>query len=314
MQIKTIKKILNKKIEKWIDSIDDTNVKELAIKNTIVTGGSIASMLLKEKVNDFDIYFRTKEAVKAISQYYVEKTNCKDLRILDGAIDSLENEYENITGQKTQVSIALENLDKNRVKIFIPNKGFWRNEKIEEKEEEEKEKEKEKFEVSFISPNAITLTDKIQIVIRFYGTPDEIHKNYDFVHATNYYDYSKNKLITKKEALESLLSKQLKYGGSLYPITSVIRSRKFIKRGWNISAGEYFKMCYQISLLDLNNTSVLEEQLTGVDVAYFEELIAILREKTEKHPEFEPTTPWLFTIIDKIFDEDTNNKEQEDVK
>ena len=28
-----------------------------------------------------------------------------------------------------------------------------------------------------------TLSDKIQLVTRFYGTPEEIHKNFDFVHA-----------------------------------------------------------------------------------------------------------------------------------
>lgn len=304
MQTKTIKKLLNKKIEEWIGSIEDTSIKKLAIQNTIVTGGSIASMLLGEEINDFDIYFKTKEAVKAISEYYVKKTKCEDLRILDGAVDSLENEYGHSNVEKSQVSIALESLDKDRIKIFIPNKGFWQNKNIEEK----KEGEKRKFEVAFISPNAITLTDKIQLVIRFHGTPEEIHKNYDFIHATNYYDYSENKLITKKDALESLLSKQLKYSGSLYPITSVIRSRKFIKRGWNISAGEYFKMCHQVSSLDLNDPSVLEEQLIGVDVAYFKELITVLRKKMEKHPEFKPTAPWLFTIIDKIFNEDTNLK------
>jgi hypothetical protein len=36
---------------------EDEQVRKLALENTIVTGGSIASMLLNEKVNDFDIYF-----------------------------------------------------------------------------------------------------------------------------------------------------------------------------------------------------------------------------------------------------------------
>src|SRR3546814_1364029 len=39
----------------------------------------------------------------------------------------------------------------------------------------------------FMSTNAITLSDKIQIVLRFYGEADAIHENYDFVHCTNYW-------------------------------------------------------------------------------------------------------------------------------
>ena len=36
---------------------------------------------------------------------------------------------------------------------------------------------------------------------------------------------------------------------------------------------------FQISKLDLTNVDILEEQLIGVDVAYFDKLITILRIK-----------------------------------
>ena len=52
MKAKTIKAVLRKKIDAWLASIEDESVRTLARKNTIVTGGCIASMLLKEKVND----------------------------------------------------------------------------------------------------------------------------------------------------------------------------------------------------------------------------------------------------------------------
>ena len=53
-----------------------------------------------------------------------------------------------------------------------------------------------KFRPIFLSQNAITLSNKAQIVIRFYGEPDQIHSNYDFVHATCYYDFAKSILHT----------------------------------------------------------------------------------------------------------------------
>ena len=73
MKTKTIKAVITKKMNEWWDSIDDEAVRELAKKNTIVTGGCIASMLLREKVNDFDVYLRTKEAVLALAKHYVAR-------------------------------------------------------------------------------------------------------------------------------------------------------------------------------------------------------------------------------------------------
>ena len=294
MQIKTIKKILNKKLSAWADSITDEKVRSLVRKNSIVTGGSIVSMLLNEEVNDFDIYFKNKETTKAVSEYYVKKTGDSDLEVLDGN-DWQNSDFSDKDFLK-QRDLAIKNLDKDRIRIFIPNQGFYKNILSEE------EKDQGKFEIAFISPNAITLTDQLQIVVRFYGAADEIHKNYDFIHATNYYDFANDELVTNKEALESILTKQLKYSGSLYPVTSVIRTKKFIKRGWNIGAAEYLKMSFQISALDLTDPAVLEEQLMGVDVAYFAILIETLTEMRNKNPDFCPSYQWIQTIIEKIFD------------
>jgi hypothetical protein len=57
--------------------------------------------------------------------------------------------------------------------------------------------------------------------------------------------------VLRAEALESILTKELRYVGSRYPLCSVIRTRKFLARGWTINAGQYVKMCFQISQLDL---------------------------------------------------------------
>ena len=48
-----------------------------------------------------------------------------------------------------------------------------------------------------------------------------------------------------------LLARQLVYQGSKYPICSMIRTRKFLQRGWHINAGQYLKMAFQVSELDL---------------------------------------------------------------
>jgi hypothetical protein len=60
-------------------------------------------------------------------------------------------------------------------------------------------------------------------------------------------------------------------------------------------------MCFQVSQLDLNDFSVLEDQLTGVDVAYFHELIDGLMQHKDKNPTFKLEYGYLASIIDKIF-------------
>jgi hypothetical protein len=155
-----------------------------------------------------------------------------------------------------------------------------------------------KYQVAFLSQNAISLTDDLQIVLRFNGNNEEIHKTFDFVHATNYFTF-KDGLVTNVNALECILSRTLKYQGSLYPITSIVRMKKFINRGWNISAGEMLKVMFQISELDLKNPEILEEQLIGVDIAYFAILINALR----GIPSEKITSVYINELIDRIFND-----------
>ncbi len=148
-----------------------------------------------------------------------------------------------------------------------------------------------------MSTNAITLSHKVQVVLRFYGEPEEIHKNYDFVHCTNYWSSWDGKLTLHQPSLESLLAKELRYVGSKYPICSLFRLRKFIQRGWTVNAGQILKIAFQVSELNLSDFTVLEDQLTGVDVAYFVQIIDKLK---DKDPE-KVNAAYLVEIIDRMF-------------
>lgn len=284
MNKKVINSILTKKFNDWVKSIKDETVANLVKDNSIITGGAIASMLLNEEVKDFDVYFTDRKTTLAVTNYYVT--------------EFLKTHPEN----NVVVQDGLE-----RIKIYIKSKGVTGevNEKenpIFEDAVEVLPKENEnKYRPVYLSSNAITLSDKIQIVIRFFGIPEEIHKNYDFIHCTNYWTSKDSNLVLNQKALESILSKELFYVGSKYPLCSVIRTRKFIKRGWHINAGQYLKMMFQISELDLTNINVLEDQLVGVDSAYFDLLICGLKSKHENDTNFKVTDSYLAAIIDKIF-------------
>lgn len=289
MKAKTIKKALRSKTNDWLASIEDESVRKLAAMNCIVTGGAIASMLLKEPVNDYDIYFKTLEATVAVGRYYVER-------------------FKAATGHELELNVDEDG------RVRITTKGGYRGEtqgdvttlqdsgEIEDVYDETeaialKDESKPKYRPIFLSTNAITLSQKIQIILRFYGEPDAIHENYDFIHCTNYWKAWDDDLVLRPAALEALLSKELRYVGSKYPVCSVMRIRKFIKRGWSVNAGQILKMMMQVSALDLTNPKVLEDQLTGVDSAYF---LQIMEKLAEKDPE-KVNAAYLVEIIDRMF-------------
>lgn len=293
MKAKTIRKVLAAKLDQFANSIRDEALEKMVRKNTIITGGCIASMLLKEPVNDFDLYFRTKDVAESVARYYI---GC----------------FESDFGKDGKWSILVTD---DRVKIVIKSAGVvgvMDSESGSDEQADELLKEIESADELpaseldnikpacrpvFLSANAISLSDKIQLIIRFFGEPDEIHTNYDFQHCMSYWTSWDDKLVLNPKAMESLLSRELRYVGSKYPLCSIIRTRKFIARGWTINAGQYLKMAMQLNELNLKDINVLEDQLTGVDAAYFMALISCLR---DQEPE-KINSAYITTIIDRIF-------------
>ena len=289
---KNIKKSLNAKMKDWLKNVDNDDIKKTIMENAIITGGSIVSMLNNEEVNDYDVYFRTQDAVIKITNYYVAKFN--------------EN-HKNIAEVKVGD-------DTGRVSIFIQSAGTAsENNGVTDESEPTPFKEpsdektnaepelKPKYRPVYLSSNAITLSDKIQIIIRFYGEPKEIHENYDFVHCTCYWTSWNNELCLPSRALEAIINKELYYMGSKYPLCSIIRTRKFINRGYTINAGQYLKMALQLNQLDLLNVDTLEDQLMGVDSAYFAAAIRSIKERQTSEPEWKLDEGYLFEIINRIF-------------
>lgn len=289
MQVKTIKKVLINKMDEWLMSIDDEKLRVEVKDNILVSGGSITSMLLNEPVNDYDVYIQDMDVLIRLADYY-----CPN-KVLDGRLkdkylkDFNINEYS----KDSEMGVRLNTLKPNQVKLNIESVGITPI---------VKEDSDEKYQVSFLSQNAISLTGDLQIVLRFNGDNEQIHKTFDFMHATNFFTF-KDGLVTNIKALESIISKTLFYQGSLYPLTSIIRMKKFIKRGWNIGAGEILKIMFQISELDLKDPQILEEQLIGVDIAYFGTLIDVLRGVKRETI----TSQYLSALIDKIFSEVDDN-------
>jgi hypothetical protein len=313
MKRKTINRIVKAKFDDWVKTIKDDKVQALVKQNTIMTGGAIASLLLNEQVNDFDFYFRNKETTVAVAEYYVKEF----LANQKAAEAAILTDDTAVSRGGIQVPIVVRS-ETDRVEIFVQSAGvetdgneetykYFESEpatagsnyinKMMQNRDASVTDHNYRYSPCFLSSNAITLTGFVQLVIRFYGEPDKIHENYDFVHCTNYWTSWNNEVVLNPKALECLLTRDLIYIGSKYPIASLCRIRKFFKRGFNISAGQLLKISMQLSKLNLDNYAVLREQLTGVDVAYFNQLIAALKE----HDPEKVDLAYVMSLVDEIF-------------
>ena len=321
MKAKTIKSVLRNKHKAWLATIQDEAVRELAKDGTIITGGAIASMLLREKVNDYDLYFRDRKTVVAVAGYYVKQflknpPSCfkhggqVEIYLADGYGRQIDANHSAYDEKSSRVKVYVKSAGAasedgtNSYQYFeaVPDPNSTdAHDYVEEAVavvEESKEKDgKPEHRPVFLTANAITLSGGIQIVTRFYGEPDVIHEKYDFVHCTNYWSSWNGVLCLRAAALESLLARELRYVGSKYPLCSFIRTRKFVARQWTINAGQFLKMAMQLNDLDLTDMAVLEDQLTGVDAAYFMEVISALKTRDDKKVD----RAYLIELIDKIF-------------
>ena len=312
LQKRTINNIIRRKVDKWLESIEDEELRKLCKRDVIVTGGCIASMLLGEDVNDYDLYFKKYDTVVAVSNYYLKK-------FLAGRTAEQGGIPYNITVQEMH-----DTLNRQRVRYVVKSAGIAGDDQSEDYKyfeqgggdtesyvdeafqnqrqeaigevSDEARPEKPMYHPVFLSSNAVTLKGGVQLIIRFFGDHEAIHENFDFVHCMNYWTRSEG-VVLNQDSLEALMSKTLVYRGSLYPICSIFRSKKFIERGWKINAGQYLKMVMQIHDLDLQDYVVLEEQLTGVDMAYFSEVLGAVK----KQNPLELDQAYLVEVINRMF-------------
>jgi hypothetical protein len=295
-------------------------------------------MLNDESPNDFDCYFKTKDTVLKVARYYAnlwneikgkqanQLTHKSKIFVLDGAKPDQEIlDYYQVKDIKDSMAVMLSNTSPERVKIIFPSdgiigdpeevradeelgtpEGFISNlSAVTEVDEVEADKVieqcKQEYFPVFFSTNAITLSGGIQLIVRFYGEPSEIHDTFDFVHTKAYWTMKEKDIVIPKDVYETVINKTLRYSGSKYPVCSLFRLRKFLSRGWTINAGQMLKIAMQISELDLSDINVLEDQLVGVDSLYFANLIDQFHRMKKEKEDFDLTSSYVVSIIDKIF-------------
>lgn len=296
---RTIEKIIRQKMNSWLKSITDEDLKDAVAKNYIVTGGAIASMLLGEVPNDFDVYLQDINVTHRLVNYYLdgyvkEEDKVNGVSRINAVINTNKKSIEIVIKSS---GVLKDNTDNNGYEYFEAQGATQEAlSRIEAYLNKDKVRDQTPYCVRMITSNAVSLRDQIQIITRFTGDPAAIHENFDFVHTKNYYT-PQTGLVLNLASVEAIMTKELKYVGSLYPVCSLFRLRKFLKRGWTITAGEILKVAWDVSKLDLGDVDVLREQLIGVDTAYMVQLINVIENNRDK-----VDRTYLYALIDDVFD------------
>lgn len=305
MNSKNLGKALKHKLDDWVSHVKDDHIKRVIRKNAIVTGGALVSLLTNEPVNDYDIYFKTLESCREVARYYIAEWNLTHdtpihldptatdrVRLIIGNVKTDAN--GNVTNGRGNGAIG----DGSGID---DDTEPYTSENLDSPTEPNPTISKPKYRPRFFTTNALSLSDGIQIVIRFCGPVNTIHENFDFEHTKCSYDYANGNVNLPTKSLECIINKELLYRGSKYPLTSIIRTRKFISRGWTISAGQYVKMAFELNDLNLRDIEVFKDQVVGVDSAYFMAALSVIDNRMKTDPNFELTQGYLFEIIDRIF-------------
>lgn len=292
MKAKTIEQLCRKAMEGWVASLPK-ELQESVMDDLILTGGAIANMFLGEPVNDWDIYFRDPATAKRVAEHYVAQFVATPPSNLEG--NPILSQIQ-VLERGDHVAVMVKSAG-----VLTAHSGEDNYQYFEAFTDSAPERAAEYVQVIFgvdqrsdcatdkdywpvaLSGNAITLAREnrklppVQVILRFTGEAAEIHKSFDWAHATNYWTFQDG-LVTRVDALECLLARELRYVGSQYPLAALLRSYKFVQRGFSRPhAGHLLVLTLQLARLDWDDPRVWEDQLTGVDFAYFREVIYRIR-------------------------------------
>lgn len=134
------------------------------------------------------------------------------------------------------------------------------------------------FNVLCSTDNAITFVDKIitrlsieqpkptlqAICIDYYASPNDIFKSYDFTVNMGAYDFSTDSFVLNDDFIYHNMKRELHFNTScIFPLDTIFRIDKYVKRGYYISKAEELKLMLSINSLELNSWEDLTNNIRG---------------------------------------------------
>lgn len=141
---------------------------------------------------------------------------------------------------------------------------------------------------------------RIQLIKAITGDPLTVIKSFDFTVCQAAWSLSSG-FVFCTDFFQHLAQRRLVFNISAeYPICSLYRARKFIKRGFHFSGIEAIKIGLTIQNLDLNNYGDLRKQLMGIDTMFLKDLTDSLAGQETKEYNLNEFLSLLDQWIDKL--------------
>jgi len=108
----------------------------------------------------------------------------------------------------------------------------------------------------------------------YMGSPGEVLTSFDFTICMGAYSFKEDKFYFYDNFFRNLACKELIFNiKASFPISSLFRLRKFLKKEYKISGCEIIKLGLSIEKLKIDTYVKLIEQLMGIDIAFLKDLI-----------------------------------------
>jgi len=135
------------------------------------------------------------------------------------------------------------------------------------------------------------------ILFDIFESANDIFNKFDFTVVMGAYNIKKDKLILHDDFLLDVAKRKLVFNnGTLYPILSLLRVNKYVKRGYTISRNDMVRIALTISELNISSYEELSNHIGGmygvdiekiVDVSKPFRLVDIVNELSELETNYE---------------------------
>jgi hypothetical protein len=142
------------------------------LKGSFVSGGCIGALLRGEAPNDIDIWQSTNPGATYVSEW---------AKLNEEYVQDIDDAYKDDATVK--VNGKLITAQAVTLRPFVYRSDLYN-----------------------LLPQRST---KLQLITKWYGTPDEVRKEFDYIHCTPYYDVDNDKLYISELAYAACLNKKL---------------------------------------------------------------------------------------------------------
>lgn len=251
--------LIAKEIEKKCLKPLQNFIKDDVFFNNVIDGGILAGTSissLTRKIMDFEE--KNNDGVKDWDIYFYKK------EILDSVIKSLLNKFIPIGQSKifwetiSPVSIQYNDIGAEFVELreFGSLMGTL--------------KDNPTYDM-VITNNAISIQERdgsspgYQFILTIHNSePEKIVSQFDYLHCQSFYQFDTQRYFSTPEINHAVFNKQLIFKGGLNPLSSIVRMKKFGRRGWSISQLQILKiLAFASEAIDFNNAHMVQSLLRG---------------------------------------------------